>query len=201
MADKPKIPSLEEMLSTEAEGGVKYASAIAGFFDRVSVPMTKEGKPDIDALIKSLVEGAKPVLGSNLNPDIKDPAWLPAYDAIKNLFDTYKNPVEKGALRKEVKDALVNLYESTAQNYIVSRAQGRIQTSPVEPGKEFGKTLATNTSNKYLTALIEAAKTPAEVASRASQAITDLYNKAKQWYALNGDLKGFQPAYSGKTQK
>ena len=201
MSEKPKTPSLEEMLSAEAEGGVKYASAIAGFLDGVAVPDTKDGKPDIDALIKNLVEGAKPVLGSNLNPDVKDPQWLPAYDAIKNLFETYKNPVENGKLRKEVKDALANLYESTAQNYIVSRAQGRVQTLPVEPGKEFGKAIATSTSNKYLTALIEAAKTPAEIASRASQAITDFYSKAKQWYALNGNLNGFQPAYAGKTQK
>ncbi|MBI2658713.1 hypothetical protein HYX05_01245 [Candidatus Woesearchaeota archaeon] len=201
MSEKTKTPSLEEMLSTEAEGGVKYASAIAGFLDGIGVP-TKDDKPDIDALIKSLVEGAKPVLGSNLNPDAKDPQWLPAYDAIKNLFETYKNPVENGKLRKEVKDALANLYETTAQNYIVSRAQGRVQTSPVEPGKEFGKAIATSTSNKYLTALIDAAKTPAEVASRVSQAITDLYSKAKQWYALNGNLSGFQPAYAtGKTHK
>ena len=192
-----ETPSLEEMLETEITGGVTFSSKVGDFLDNLSIPTTKDGKPDITALINNLLEGAKGVVKSHLTPDSKDPQWLPSAAAYQNILDTYQNAVENGRLRKEVKDALINLYESTAQQYIIARGQGRVNTSTLEKGKEFATSEADKTSNKYLIKLIEGAKTAEQVASRAVQVMQDLYGKAKQWYNLHGDLVGFKPAYAG----
>ncbi len=185
--DKVDTPNLGEMFDTEVNSGVAYSSKVATFIESLGVPTTKDSKPDVSKLIEQLISGTKKVV-KELNPDSKDPQWVPDYEALSNIFKTYDDIIQDGKLRKEVRDAVVNAYVTTAQNYIISRQQGRITRVPIEEAKNFSEGIAKETSNKALVSLIKSSITPTEVAGRVSPVLSDVYGKRQQGYGLHGNL-------------
>ena len=187
LENKIQTPGLGEMFDSEVNSGVAYSSKVASFIENLKVPTTKDDKPDISKLIEQLISGTKEIVKS-LNPDHKDPQWVPDYEALSNIFKTYGRILQDDKLRKEVRDAVINAYVTTAQNYIISRQQGRVTRVPIEEGKKFGEEIATETSNKALVPLINSATTPNEVAGRVSAVLNDVYGKRQQGYGLHGSF-------------
>ncbi len=200
MTQKSATPSLEDMLSNEVVSNVNYQKEIASFIEGLEVPTLKDGdqkgQPDIPLLINQLLDGSKGVVGKYLNPDNRDPKWIPDYTRLQGFFESQSNIVENGKLRREVREALINQYITIPDNYVVERGQGRLLTSTLDRVKSFGKGMASTVSEKYLIPLIEGAKTIERAVANSGRTITSYLQKAKEWYATKGTIEGFEPAYA-----
>lgn len=186
--NEPSAKAIVNMFLTEMDSAFTYETQIKKRIKGLVVPTTEDGKrPDIEKLIDKLKSDSQEVAKKYLNPDGKDPQWTPDDEALRQLFKQYENILDTdGKLREAVAEALINAYIRTAQEYTMSRGQGRGLRAPLKVAQEYGTAIATHASDKALVPLIEKAKTPREVVSAFAPALNDTWGKAKQWYELYG---------------
>ncbi len=190
-------PSLETMVLEESERGVSFTSSVAAAIDHINVPVDKDNKPDMDAFIRQLVHETTEIAEKALKESPKyNPSWLPGYDAIKSTLETTAGAIKDGHLTMDGKNALIQLYNSTVDQYIGQRGQSRFQAADLKDSKGSAHKLAEATSNKYLIPLIDAAKTGAELAGRIGAAVNDAIEKARRYRQTYGSAEGFAKAYA-----
>src|SRR3989344_3858373 len=187
-------PSLEQMVLESSAAGVGFSDAMSRAIDHAHVPM-KDGAPDVDVFIKHLIHEASGIAQTYLK-DGREPRSMPGYEQLKTVLETTPDATKDGHLTIRGKQALINVYESTVAEYITQREETRFAAASPDDAKSSGKSLANTVSDKFLTPLIEKARTAAETAARVRTAISDAYQKARQYVQSYGNSDGFVPAYA-----
>lgn len=194
-----KMPSLGQMFDAEVKAGVgKYMKHISTFLENYKVPLTKDGKPNIEKLIDAITSFAKAEVGAHFKDEL-NPQWIPGKPLLYSLFEDIENIVQDGKIRKEVRDQIIGLYDRAYSEYTLARTDGRIQTSPKSEGVNFGEDYANRTSRKDVIPSIERAETVEKLAARIRTVAEDYMNKAKQWQVRYGNLDKFSAAYAKTT--
>ena len=186
---------LKTMFVDEEANTIKYDEEISRFLNNVEVPLTKDGKPDIKALMDKMVVGAQPIVAKYFG-DGKDPAWTLTTTQLQSILDTYDNPVQDGKLRDAVRTRLTTEYRTTAENYKNQRAVARGLTAPHKGGKDYGVIVAQE-ANPAFVDLVKRAQTPEQLQRALGLVVPRLATNVREAY----DLTGKVPSDLVKTAK
>ena len=195
-------PTLEQMALEDVISAVPVQDNLKdGPLSHAHVVEGKDGKPDIEATIASLIKDGQNSVSSSIPAAKADHRYLPGFDALKNTFKTIKDGIKDGHYTSRIKDALANVYERSVQENAIASALARIQAAPLAVSKKGAIALATMSSDKYLIPLIEKSDSTAEVASYARTSLESLYTKARQSFNFEGKTGPFKAAYAGAGHK
>lgn len=191
-----KVKEVKESSFGEALGhysqAVHLGPELSEQLSDITVPETKDGKPNIEALIKNILSSGQK-LASSHTFDPYDPTLTPDYENIATgVFKTLEKAVRdgNGKLREAAKTALTELYSRFGSDFIRSRISGYITRQPdVEDAKKFGISMAEMTGNYHLVESIKKALTQTDVARVAAPAINDYVGKLQQAYQIKGSTK------------
>src|SRR3989338_3721497 len=156
-----KPVELKKQYVTESTSTIKYNEAVSRFIGDLSVPNTKDGKPDIFALLNQIVAGVEPIAAKYFC-DGKDPRWVLNTAQLQAILDTYENPVESGKLREAIRTRITNEYRSAAETYSNERGVGRGLTVPHGDGTNYGVIVAKETNPAFI-GVFNRAKTPEQL--------------------------------------
>ena len=179
---------LKEQFVVESTKSISYDEAISGFISGLSVPTTKDGKPDIKALMDKMVTGAEPIVAKYFG-DSRDPAWAVTTTQLQAILDTYENPVQDGKLRDAVKTRIITEYRNKADNYKNERAVGRGLTAPHEVGQNYGIIVAHEVNPAFVD-VVKNAKTPEQLQRALGLVLPGLATNLRQAYDIKGKVPG-----------
>ena len=191
-----KGPSAHEQALDDVLSAVPVQDTMEGALSDSRVIEGKDGKPDIAATLEHLIEDGKDMVGKSVPAARADYTLIPGYDNLKAAFKSIRDGIKDGKYTNRLKSALVNLYENTVQEGVMTKALARIQAAPIETAKKASIALATLASDKYLISQIEQADSVAELIPYARRALQSLYTKARESFQIHGKVEPFREAYT-----